>query len=520
MKNLEKLLCLESITRKDLKEEGFSDYEIRKLVLEGVIEKTGIGIYASKSDNEKNTFKKLVMSIKNYDLDEFTKIYDNLTDKGKYSDDIVKLLLTALSKSLNIPNKDYELQHNEQLDNTNASEKIIEEDNDNIENDKEIESSIDKDDFDIDIFLNDLYDEYINAKEDKDYYKARDILLKYDYYCREYNIEFNCFNDLYKLTNNINKLNYDEETNDKITSLIHEIIECLKKKDASKNKEKIEILLNEFKTIPNYNNIYYYHRLKGDYFKLFNKFTEAKKEYKKAIEINPYNKQDYYFLARMYFYMVYSKSDCKNALKYIDKFIYYNDSTLTPNQLSHLVNIYIFNFKSYEAMEILDKIEDFDIDYKNEFYKNFVSLYKLKYEILKEVQFENDHAKTFFDNDYLDYFNEYVLMHSGNIENIFAEDNDYQYQLKQAEMIIDSDSSTKLNDLDEYLLKLDANAEEKANIILYVSVYLTEKGFYDKASSYLKIIEKMKKKSASLKENLIETRGKIKIRKIANKNRR
>ena len=31
MKNLEKLLCLESITRKDLKEEGFSDYEIREV---------------------------------------------------------------------------------------------------------------------------------------------------------------------------------------------------------------------------------------------------------------------------------------------------------------------------------------------------------------------------------------------------------------------------------------------------------------------------------------------------------
>ena len=213
MKNLEKLLCLESITKKDLKEEGFSD-------------------------NEKNTIEKLVMSINNYDLDEFTKIYDNLPDKAKYSDDIVKLLLTTLSKSLNIPNKDYELQHNEQLDNTKASEKIIEENNDNIENDKGIETSIDKDDFDIDIFLNDLYDEYIKAKEDKDYYKARDILLKYDYYCREYNIEFNCFNDLYKLTNNINKLNYDKKTNDKITSLIHEIIKCLKKKDVSKNKEK------------------------------------------------------------------------------------------------------------------------------------------------------------------------------------------------------------------------------------------------------------------------------------------
>ena len=87
-------------------------------------------------------------------------------------------------------------------------------------------------------------------------------------------------------------------------------------------------------------------------------------------------------------------------------------------------------------------------------------------------------------------------------------------------MIINSDSITKLNDLDDYLLRLDVDDEEKANIMLYVSVYLTEKGFYDKASSYLKIIEKMKKKSASLKENLIETRGKIKIRKVANKNRR
>lgn len=56
-------------------------------------------------------------------------------------------------------------------------------------------------------------------------------------------------------------------------------------------------------------------------------------------------------------------------------------------------------------------------------------------------------------------------------------------------------------------------------MMLYTSVYLVERGFYDKASRYLKIIEKIEEKPNSVKENLIETRAKIKIRKIANKNR-
>lgn len=49
MKDLDKILKLKTITRKDLKDEGFSDYEIKKLVLEGVIEKIGRGIYESKN---------------------------------------------------------------------------------------------------------------------------------------------------------------------------------------------------------------------------------------------------------------------------------------------------------------------------------------------------------------------------------------------------------------------------------------------------------------------------------------
>lgn len=55
--------------------------------------------------------------------------------------------------------------------------------------------------------------------------------------------------------------------------------------------------------------------------------------------------------------------------------------------------------------------------------------------------------------------------------------------------------------------------------MLDIAIYLTEKGFYDKASRYLKIIEKIEEKPVSVKENLIETQAKIKIRKIANKNR-
>ena len=96
----------------------------------------------------------------------------------------------------------------------------------------------------------------------------------------------------------------------------------------------------------------------------------------------------------------------------------------------------------------------------------------------------------------------------------------YESLLLNAKAIVDNDSITKLNELDKYILELNVNNEERANIMLYIAVYLTEKGFYDKASRYLKIIEKIEEKPDSVKENLIETRAKIKIRKIANKNRR
>ena len=95
----------------------------------------------------------------------------------------------------------------------------------------------------------------------------------------------------------------------------------------------------------------------------------------------------------------------------------------------------------------------------------------------------------------------------------------YEQILVKAKDIIDNDSVTKLDELDKYILDLDINTEERANIMLYIAVYLTEKGFYDKASRYLKIIEKIEEKPNSVKKNLIETQSKIKIRKIANKNR-
>ena len=92
MKNLDRLLSLEIITRKDLMAEGFSDYEIKKLVIEGVIEKTGRGIYASKSNKEKDSFENLVISFNNHDSEAVARIYGRLIDKDKYNEDIIKLL--------------------------------------------------------------------------------------------------------------------------------------------------------------------------------------------------------------------------------------------------------------------------------------------------------------------------------------------------------------------------------------------------------------------------------------------
>ena len=95
----------------------------------------------------------------------------------------------------------------------------------------------------------------------------------------------------------------------------------------------------------------------------------------------------------------------------------------------------------------------------------------------------------------------------------------YESLLLNAKAIVDNDSITKLNELDKYILELNVNNEDRANMMLYTSVYLVERGFYDKASRYLKIIEKIEEKSDSVKDNYKKTQAKIKIRKITNKNR-
>ena len=96
----------------------------------------------------------------------------------------------------------------------------------------------------------------------------------------------------------------------------------------------------------------------------------------------------------------------------------------------------------------------------------------------------------------------------------------YEEKLLGIKNIISSSSPTRLNDLDKYILDLELNDEDRANIMLYTSVYLVENGFYDKASRYLKIIEKIEEKPNSVKDNYKKIQAKIKIRKVANKNRR
>ena len=177
------------------------------------------------------------------------------------------------------------------------------------------------------------------------------------------------------------------------------------------------------------------------------------------------------------------------------------------------------------AIEILENVEQFDEEYKRKFFKQFSLSYMRKYDVLKRMQYSNrenekDFAEPFFESDYLDIFTKYALIYSGNFDDVFNEEKKlHQQELEIAKSILDSDSITKFSDLDGYILKLDVNDENRANIMLDIAIYLTEKGFYDKASRYLKIIEKIEEKPVSVKENLIETQAKIKIRKIANKNR-
>ena len=541
MKNLDKLLRLEIITRKDLKEEGYSDYEIKKLVLDGVIEKTGRAMY--RSIKEKNTFDDLVDSFNNHDSDRVAKIYDELPDKDKYNGDIIKLLLVSLAKIENILNSGYKLQSN-----TGTLEKIVDleelnevvdrnEDNISLESSKENREEI-KDvevlerqeegekDFDIDLFLDNLYCEYKNALEACDYYKARDVLLEYNYYCSEYDVDDDCFKELFKVTNKINSLELDERENNSIKFIITELGNEFSYGEIKIDRKKVELLLNQFSRIPSFDNNYYYHKYKALYFTNTFKYSGAIKEYIKAIEINPYSKHDYYLLAWLYHVIMKTKEDCRTALKYMNTFSYYSRNIFSPNQLALLANIYIFNHMGERAIEILENVEDYSEEYKTAFFKKFSSMYLIKYDKLKQQQSSHVEVKRYFANsflkdDYLDTFTKYVFIYSDEFNDIFDDkEKNYQQELEKAKIIIDSNSITKFKELEEYLLNIDLTIEDKANIMLDMAVYLGEKGFDKESSKYMKIVEKIKDKTDSIKENYFDTQAKVKIKKIANKNRR
>lgn len=541
MKNLDKLLRLEIITRKDLKEEGYSDYEIKKLVLDGVIEKTGRAMY--RSIKEKNTFDDLVDSFNNHDSDRVAKIYDELPDKDKYNGDIIKLLLVSLSRIENILNSGYKLQSN-----TGTLEKTVEleelnevvdrnEDNISLESSKENRVEI-KDvevlerqeegekDFDIDLFLGNLYCEYKNALEACDYYKARDILLEYNYYCNEYDVDDDCFKELFKLTNKITLLELDDETRKSIIFVMNELKKELSYGKIKNDIETVEMLLNQFSRISSSNNNYFYHKYKALYFINTFKYNSAIKEYIKAVEINPYSKHDYYWLAWLYHVTTRTKEDSRKALKYMNTFSYYSRNIFSSNQLALLANIYIFNHMGEKVIEILENVEDYSEEYKTAFFEKFSSMYMIECNKLKQLQSSNvevkrQFANSFLKDDYLDTFTKYAYIYSDEFNDIFDDkEKNYQQELEKAKIIIDSNSITKFKELEEYLLNIDLTLEDKANIMLDIAVYLGEIGFDKESSKYMKIVEKIKEKPNSVKDNYKETLIKIKIRKIANKNRR
>ena len=166
-------------------------------------------------------------------------------------------------------------------------------------------------DFDIELFLDNLYCEYRKAIEDENYYRARDILLEYNYYCREYDVADDCFHELFTLTNKISSLELDIEEKDAISFFIREIRSNFINGRLKSDGETVKKMLNEFKKLPSSNNIYYYHRYKADYLMNISSYSGSIKEYEKAIEINPYNKHDYYKLALLHYICMKSKNEFK-----------------------------------------------------------------------------------------------------------------------------------------------------------------------------------------------------------------
>ena len=539
MKNLDILLSLEIITRKDLMAEGFSDYDIKKMVLEGVIEKTGRGIYVSKSNKEEDSFENLVISFNNHDSEAVASIYDRLIDKDKYNGDIIKLLLVSLSRIENILNNGYKIQPNNEVlreaveskeieDSIPDASKDIEEVKEPLEEKKEEfrqDLKIEEKEFDVNLYLDNLYCEYKNALYVKDYYRARNLLVEYNYYCKNYNLDDDCFYELFKVTNRINSLGLSDEENKSISFLVKELGNKFSNEKIRNDRKTVE-LLNQFRSIPSSNNNYYYHKYKAIYLINTFKYNVAIKEYMKAVEINPYNKHDYYWLAWLYHVTMKTKEGSKQALKFINIFSYYSRNIFNPNQLATLTNIYIFNHKGDRAIEILENAEDYDEEYKIAFFKKFSSMYRIEYDKLKQQQSSHIEivrlfVNSFFKDDYLDIFTKYAFIYSDDFNDIFDDkEMNYQRELEQAKVIIDSDSITKLKELEEYLLNIDLTLEDKASVMLDIAVYLVEKGFDKEASKYMKIVEKIKDKTDSIKENYFDTQAKVKIRKIANKNRR
>ena len=281
-----------------------------------------------KAIKKKSSFEKLVISFNNHDSEAVAKIYDGLSDKDKYNGDIIKLLLVSLARIENILNSGYQLQSNvATLEKTVELDEVVDSHEDNIslepleESKEDVEEVADleipeevESDFDIDLFLDNLYCEFRNAIEDRDYYRARDILFEYNYYCREYDIDDDCFHDLFILNNKIASLELDIDEKDTISFLIREIKRNFINGRLKNDGESVKRMLNEFGTLPSSNNIYYYHRYKADYLMNVSSYNGAIKEYEKAIEINPYNKHDYYKLALLHFINMKSKMIAKKAL--------------------------------------------------------------------------------------------------------------------------------------------------------------------------------------------------------------
>lgn len=528
MKDINKLLKKENITRKDLIDEGFTDYEIKKFVDSGIIVKCDRALY-KVLETDDLIITKLVDAFTKHDSLEVASLYDKLKDKDSYNYDIIKLLLVSLSRIENVLTQGYVVNKDESVLNSSTFVENIEEVNDedfslvsseitenNYENlDVNIKSNEDDywlssiDNFEtLDDYLDYLYEVYKNFNRN-DFFLAKEALLKYINLCEENNITGDYYYKLALLENKISRIDVPKDIIYKHYQISIKIKKNIKEYDASNNL-LIERLFDDYRNLGFYENDFEYHYMLGNFYRLEKKYLKAKDEYLKAIDICKFSPNVYYCLAITTFALTRPFEKCNEALSYMQKFVFYEKSRyLSSKKNSFLAILSLFSDKISDVYKIFSDVES---RYNEEYISNFYNIFGInlnkRYNKLsneKDDFVKNREMLLFLEENFGEF-----LDYNSDVRN-FNFENPLQCDIDVIKSIVESNDCDKLSKLDDAVLSI-GDDEVRNKLMLESAVILAENNYISKAKRYLKVVEQIPSKTEELKESFMDARSRVKIR--------